>query len=49
MGKPYRIRRKVLDIGNSKAVSLPSDWKCINAEKVDIEVHDDKIIILPVK
>jgi len=47
MSKPYKTRRKMLDTGNSKAVSIPSDWKHVNAEKVDIEVYDDKIIITP--
>lgn len=47
MSKSYKIRRKVIELGHSKAVTLPGDWKGSKAESIDLEIFEDKIIITP--
>ena len=49
MSKSYMIRRSVIECGHSKCVTLPNDWKSIKADKVDMEIFDDKIVITPVE
>ena len=49
MSKSYMIRRSIIECGHSRCVTLPNDWKGIKANKVDMEIFDDKIVITPVE
>ena len=49
MTAPYRYIRKVIALGNSLMVSLPTIWTKANKvtveKEVDVEVHPDKLVI----
>ena len=47
MSEPYRYRRKIVNIGNSRYVIIPADWKHHDGKEVILEVYPDKIIIRP--
>lgn len=50
MTTPYRYVRKVMAVGNSLVVSLPTIWvkanKITSEKKVSVEVHPDKLVIV---
>jgi len=48
MGEPYRYRKRLINIGKSKYVLIPTDWKLRDSAEVILEVYDDKIVITPV-
>jgi len=47
MSKSYKMRRKLIDINKSKYVCVPNEGVWAKAEKCDVEIFDDKIIITP--
>lgn len=49
MNEPYRYRKKLLSVGCSKYALIPADWKHIDDKEVIVEVHEDKVVITPVK
>lgn len=57
MGEPYRYKRKLVKIGTSLYILAPIDWVKLQAKKLKVkqvrevilEVHDNKLVITPMK
>ena len=47
--KPYRYRKKLVKIGNSRYVIMPACWNHHDDKEITVEVYKDKVVILPVK
>ena len=53
MEKPYKIRKNLVDLGNSVGLIIPKFWisnmeKRLNKKKilfVDVEIYKDKLVI----
>ena len=53
MEEPYRFRKKIVKIGNSRGFIIQGDWLVLANKKVGdviyVEVYSDKIVLLPEK
>jgi len=49
MDEPYRYRKRLINIGKSKYVLIPTDWKHRDKAEVIVEVYSNKIVIKPAK
>jgi hypothetical protein len=49
MSKSYKMRRKLVDINRTKYCCVPNEGIWAKTDKVDVEIFEDKIVILPVK